>query len=337
VKSGSLELNFDSDIKLSGKVGKPLFGGKLTVNSSKINVDYFTAKLSEKSDDPDPPLLLQALNDSVRVDADADTSSSVSFSGTSFYKNLEGEIVADIPGNTWVSGKDMNFEIEGTIRGVKSGDAMNLFGDLNVKRGYYKIYGRTFDFEKGEIHFTGGSDFNPDVEFEIVYRFRDIEKELKELTLLVTGKVMAPTLAFTMDDERLEEKDAISYIIFGKNVAQLGEGERSRISGEELAMGAAVTQLSSALKGVLQETAGVDVFEVAGGEDWKSGSFTIGKYITNNFFVSYERSFDFDKQTKTADTEKIVLEYQFLRNLVMKVTNQEINSGFDLIFKKTWK
>lgn len=336
LESGSFELNFDSDIKLDGSVGQPVFGGKLEVNESKVNIDYFTAKLAEKTDDPDPPLLLEALRDTVAVGAPADTSAPA-FSGSDFYRNLKGEIVADIPGNTWITGKDMNFEIEGTLRGVKSGEAMNLFGDLNVKRGYYKLYGKTFDFEKGEINFTGGSDFNPDVDFEIVYRFRDIEKELKELTLLVTGKVMTPTLAFTLDDERLEEKDAISYIIFGKSLNQLGEGERSKISGEELAMGAAVSQLSSALRGVLQESAGVDVFEVAGGDDWKSGSFTIGKYITNNFFVSYERSFDFDKQTKTADTEKIMLEYQFLRNLVLKVTNQEINSGFDLIFKKNWK
>jgi autotransporter translocation and assembly factor TamB len=140
-----------------------------------------------------------------------------------------------------------------------------------------------------------------------------------------------------LDDETIEEKDAISYIIFGRSVNQLGEGEREKMSTENLALGTAFTKLSSVVKDVLQESAGIDVFEVSGGENWKSGNVTIGKYITNKLFLSYDRSFDFDKQSKTPNTERIMLEYQFLRNLVLKATNQKINSGFDLIYKKTWK
>jgi translocation and assembly module TamB len=337
LKSNAIELNFDSDISLEGLFGNPVFGGTLGINSSRVNVDYLGEMLSQRTDDPNPPLLIEALRDTLQVPAVADTTARSSFTGNVFYKNLNGELVTDIPGNMWITGKDMNFELEGTLRAIKTSDVLNLFGDLNVKRGYYRLYGRTFDFDKGEIHFTGGSDFNPEVDFDIVYRFRDIEKEMRELTLLVKGKVMQPSLEFRLDDEPLEEKDAISYIVFGKSVNELGEGERSKLSGQDIAMGAALTQLSGALKGVLQESAGIDVFEVAGGEDWRSGSVTIGKYITNNLFLSYDRSFDFNKQTRNADTEKIMLEYQFFRNLVLKATNQEVNSGFDLIFKKNWK
>lgn len=338
VESSSIELNFDSDLNLSGTLGNPVFSGDLEINSSKINIDYFSTLFSQKTDEPNQPLLIEALRDTLEISAASDTSSKApALSGTGFYKSLTGEIAVDIPGNTWVTGKDMNLELEGSLRGVKKDENINLFGDLNVKRGYYKIYGRSFDFERGKITFTGSSEFNPDVDFEIVYNFRDIEKELRDLSLLITGRLMQPDLKFMLDDEALEEKDAISYIAFGKSVNQLGEGEREKFNGQEVAMGAAVSQLSSVLKGVLQESTGVDVFEVTGGEDWKSGSVTIGKYITNNLFLSYDRSFDFNKQSKTADSEKIMLEYQILRNLILKATNQEINSGFDFIWRKTWR
>ncbi|HEX2968342.1 MAG TPA: translocation/assembly module TamB domain-containing protein [Bacteroidales bacterium] len=338
VESPGMELNFNSDIDLSGTLGNPGFKGSLGVNRSKINIDYFNEALSKKTDKPDLPLLIQAINDTLELPVVADTAKKQqSFTGTDFYKSLEGELTLDIPGNTWITGKDMNFELNGSIRAVKAAENISLFGDLNVKRGYYKIYGRSFDFESGKITFTGSSEFNPDVDFVIVYSFRDIEKELRKLKLLITGKLMKPDLRFTLDDNPVEEKDAISYIVFGKSVNQLGEGEREKFSGQDVALGAAVTQLSSALKGVLQESAGIDVFEVTGGENWKSGSVTIGKYITNNLFLSYDRSFDFNKQSKTANTEKIMLEYQILRNLILKATNQEINSGFDLIFRKTWR
>lgn len=338
MESGSLELNFDSDLDLSGTLGNPGFKGNLGINRSRINIDYFNEVLSQKTDEPNPPLLIQALKDTIEVDIQADTASKGPiFPGADFMKNLQGEATIDIPGNTWVTGKDMNFELNGSVRAVKASENISLFGDLNVRRGYYKIYGRNFDFERGKITFTGSSEFNPDVDFEIVYRFRDMEKELRNLKLLITGKMLQPDLRFMLDDEAVEEKDAISYIAFGKSVNQLGEGERDKISGQDIAMGAAVTQLSSVLKGVLQESAGVDVFEVTGGEDWKSGNVTIGKYITNNLFLSYDRSFDFNKQSKTANTERIMLEYQIIRNLILKATNQEINSGFDLIWRKNWK
>lgn len=336
LESNSLELNFNSDIVVTGSTESSKLKGGINVNSSKVNVDYFGD--AKQSDDPNPPLLIEALRDTVSITQPVDTTrSDFSFSSNDLYKKMAGEIELIIPGNTWIIGKDMNFELEGSLRAVKSAEIINLFGDLNVKRGYYKVYGRNFEFNTGKITFTGGSEINPELDFEIVYSFRDIEKELRELKLSIKGRMLQPEIQFSLDDEMIEEKDAISYIIFGKSVNQLGDGEKSKISGENVAMGAALGQLSSALKGVLQEEAGVDVFEVTGGEDWKSGSVTIGKYLTNKLFLSYDRSFNFDKQTKTTSAEKIMLEYQILRNLVFKATNQNVNSGFDLIFKKTWK
>lgn len=337
LKSGKAELNFNSDVKVSADSGKSEIGGTFRINSSKINVDYLTSEFSKKKDEPDPPLLVAAMMDTNTVAVSSDTSKASSFSYAKLLRNMGGELTIDIPGNTWVTGEDMNFELEGTMRVVLEKSIMNLFGDLNVKRGYYKIYGRSFNFNKGKITFTGGSEINPEVDFEIIYRFRDIDKDLRNLKLTIQGRMLQPELAFFLDDEVLEEKDALSYIAFGKSVNQLGEGERSKMSGQSIAMGAAVTQLSSALKGVLQESAGIDVFEVTEGEDWKSGNVTIGKYVTNKLFLGYERSFDFSRETKTANTEKVMLEYQILRNLILKATNQAINSGFDLIFRKSWR
>ena len=116
LKSTGAELNFNSDINLNGSEGNSRVKGNIKVNSSKINVDYFEGILSTKKNDPNPPLLIKALRDTVTVKAASDTSKTKPwFSGTSFYKNLKGEVILDLPGNTWVTGKDMNFELEGTL------------------------------------------------------------------------------------------------------------------------------------------------------------------------------------------------------------------------------
>lgn len=337
-ESPAIELTLNSDIMLSGTLGKPGFSGNLTIIQSKANVDHLTDAFGERKTDPNPPLLEIAMGDTIIAEVpDTSVTSSSAINTSDIYRNLSGKLVIDIPRNMWITGKDMNFELEGSLQAIKENENLSLFGDLNIRRGYYKLYGKSFDFNRGRISFTGASEMNPNLDFEIVYRFRDIEKQLQDLVLNVSGRLKKPEYRFTLNDETLEEKDAISYLIFGKSINQLGAGERDKISGEELAMGAAMNQLSGVVKDLLQETAGVDVFEVAGGEDWSSGNVTIGKYVTNNLFLSYERSFDFDKQTKAADTEKIMLEYQIFRNFILKATNQEINSGFDFIFRKTWK
>lgn len=341
MKSRMAELNFNSDVSIKGDGSKSGLGGTIRINSSKINLDYLTTMLSEKKDETEPPLLIAALADTVKAASGKDTTDvDVSPVKAPMFRDLSGEVVIDILGNTWITGEDMNFELEGTMRVVMENMLVNLFGDLSVKRGYYKIYGRTFNFEKGEITFTGGSQLNPGIDFEIVYRFRDIEKELRDLKLAITGKMLEPEFAFSLDDESIEEKDALSYIAFGKSINQLGEGERDKMSGQDIAMGAAVSQLSSVLRNVLQESAGIDVFEFSGGEDWRSGSVTIGKYITNKLFLSYERNFDFNRDNRSAAAssgERVMLEYQFLRNLILKATNQSVNSGFDLIFRQSWR
>jgi autotransporter translocation and assembly factor TamB len=338
LKSAGAELNFNSDISSSGSAGNSSIKGNIKVNSSKVNVDFFEGILSKKKNDPNPPLLIEALKDTITVKDVSDTSKTKPwFSGMSLYKNMKGEVTLDLPGNTWVTGKDMNFELEGTLHAVKTTGDVSLFGDLSVKRGFYKVYGRSFDFNRGKITFTGSSELNPELDFEIVYSFRDIDKQLKQLKLTISGRMRDPTYQFMLGDQVLEEKDAISYIVFGKSINQLGEGEKEKMSSQDVAMGAAVSQLSSVVKGMLKQSAGLDVFEITGGENWKSGDVTIGKYVTKNLYLSYERAFDLNKQTKTQNTEKITLEYQLLRNLLLKATNQDINSGFDLIFKKTWK
>jgi autotransporter translocation and assembly factor TamB len=339
LNSDMAELNFDSDLKLTAGEGKPRFDGGITINNSEVNVDYFGSFFSEVKDDPNPPLLIEALGDTIKKVKTSDTLKFIAaLPGSDFFKKLAGEAVLHIPGNTWVRGKDMNAELDGDLRVIKKEDAISLFGELNIRRGFYKLYGKRFDFEQGKVSFTGASELNPDLDIQVVYKFRDVERQLKELKLAVKGRLKDPQFTFTLDDRELEEKDAISYIVFGRSINELSENEKSKVGGNDnIAMNAAFSGLASVLKDVLQQTTGLDVLEISGENDWKSTNVTIGKYITNKLYISYEQSFNFDRQSKVIYAEKFMLEYHILRNLILKATNQEINSGFDLIYTKKWR
>lgn len=339
LKSSRAELNFDTDLSAGGTFKNPVFKGNMKISRSRINADYFGQYLTQKTDDPNPPLLIAAMQDTNQLMiAEKYHKPGSDFSGTAFYKSLNGEATLQIPGNTWIRGKDMNFELEGNLRVLKSTENLDLFGTLKVKRGFYKIYGKNFNFNKGELTFTGGKEINPQLDFVVLYRFRDIDKELRKLSVVIKGRLNEPELSFYLDDEQLEEKDAIAYIVFGKSINQLSDSQLNKLSGNDnFALNLALDQLSDILKETLQSTARLDVVEITGGDNWKTNSVTLGKYITNKLYLSYEQSFSLDKKSKFMDSEKLMLEYQLLRNIILKATNQNSNSGFDLIFKKTWK
>ncbi len=339
IKSTKMELNMDADMKMSGSGQHPLLNGQITLNRSQVNADYFNTYLNQKTDDPNPPLLLKAMEEEqVDIRVNDTILAEPIFSSSAIYKNMRGTIVLKIPSNTWVRGKNMNFELNGSLQFIKNTEDINIVGTLNVGKGSYKMYGRNFNITEGELIFTGGKELNPNVNFTILYKFRDIEKELRTLQINLSGSMLQPEMEFVLDDDDIDEKDAISYIVFKKSSDQLSDSQKSKVfSGDDLAMGLVLDQLSSVVKESLKQSTGIDVIEISGEDNWKVSNVTLGKYITNKLYLSYEQVFLLDKKTKTVNTEKMMLEYQFLRSVILKATNQNSNSGFDLMFKKKWK
>jgi len=333
------EATIAPDIVLEGTIEKPVIKGNIQIIRSVINSDVLMDQFAVKTDNPNPPLLVKAMKDTAKKEINVSRDSIPIEQKPNFYKNLRGTFNLAIPGNTWVRGKDMNFELQGDLKAIKQKEQIDLFGTLNINRGYIEYFGKKFNFDRGKLTFTGGTDINPLVDFRILYDFRDPERELHTIALEVTGKSRTPEMTFYMDDKRIEEREALSYIIFGKSTNQLSEHERTSVeqSAKNLAGSLAMDQVSMLIKDALRNSVGLDVVEISSGENWKAGSVKIGKYITNNLYLGYQQTFAFNKKEKTIEPEKITLEYQILRSLFLQATNQSSNSGFDIIFKKSWK
>jgi autotransporter translocation and assembly factor TamB len=171
------------------------------------------------------------------------------------------------------------------------------------------------------------------------YDFRDPDRELHTLTLHVEGRTSQPQLSFALDGKTIQEKEAFSYLLFGKAPGRLTAGEQMSLeeNAANIARSLAIGKVTGIVTGSLKSSLGLDVVEVGGGKTWKSGSVKIGKYITEDLYLSYKQTFAFDKREKVIEPERITLDYQLTRSLFLQATNQMPNSGFDLIFKKSWK
>lgn len=361
IQSARAEAVLEPSVDLRGSFSKPVLKGDLNIPRASVNVDAFRQEMGVKSDEPNPPLLIAAMKDTLPASSSPKDSLSSSptsepllflsswqdstseprgpITGKDIYNNLQGHFDIHIPGNTWVKGENLNFEVQGHLKAIKESQQIDLFGTLNVRRGFFQFYGKKFDFEQGEIVFTGGREINPLLDMIIVYGFRDAQRERQRLSIEVTGRALDPRLQFRLNEQTIQEKEALSYLMFGKAPEQLTTAEQTSFQERtgQMATSFALNRVSSAVTKALGAGLGLDMVELEAGKNWKSGNVKIGKYVTNNLYLSYQRTFAFDKREKVVDADRISLEYQIMRSLFLQATNQMNHSGFDLIFKTRWK
>lgn len=212
---------------------------------------------------------------------------------------------------------------------------MELFGTVDVVRGQYEMLGKTFIVKTGNLVFEGGKEINPRLNVEASYTVRTPDRAKRDLRVLATGTLQKPELNFTLDGETLSEGDAVAYILFGMNMDQLAAGQNmggGDITAEGLAGTAVASLLSSQLTKVLGNTLNVDYIEFRTAGTFDQASFVVGKYITNNLFMSYERRFGNFKDDSLSEYE-LRLEYELFRFLFLQLTSSPLSNGIDAIIK----
>jgi len=327
----ALELVFDSDLTLNGDVAQPTFGGDITVLHSTINLSKLQGT-SPGREELDPFLIREK-------QTVEDTSQEQSADLPDFVDRLRGQGRIDIPRNTWLRSDDMNIEISGVVDVVKQSEDFEFFGTIQTIRGTYSFYGKRFILQSGTITLLGGAELNPALDLTADYRFRDVDGDKRTLTINVTDRLSSPNISFSLDGTPIEQKDGISYLLFGRSTQQLSHSEKTQMSETNQSLnGAKVSgllygQIASQLSSRLQKNLDLDVIEFTGDANWRRASVVVGKYITNDLFLRYEREFSFG-QTEDAVPQKVSLEYEIARFLYLQATKGDPKStGFDLIFK----
>ncbi|MBD3297804.1 MAG: AsmA family protein [candidate division Zixibacteria bacterium] len=343
VRHQHYEAQITANANLEGPVTSPEYGGQLTIRRSNLYLPALSEEISEGSS-MTVPMLVAAMGDTAFV---ADTTLPVTVSEpdtatglpSDYLTNLRGRLTVRFPRNTWLRDDDMNIEIEGELDVIKQGEEFELFGTIEIVRGDYSLYGKKFTIEQGQLIFEGGETVNPRLSIDAVYVFRTPSRDKRELTLSIGGRAESPTLSFTLDGSQIEEGDAVSYIVFGRSIAELTSGQRSAISDEgssqtQVAKGAIASLLAGQLTQTLGDEFNLDVIEINAQSDWQSASFVVGKYITTDLFVSYQRGLGSTREDDEIVPEIVTLEYELSRHLFFQLVAADARkSGFDVIVK----
>ena len=77
----------------------------------------------------------------------------------------------------------------------------------------------------------------------------------------------------------------------------------------------------------------LDEIEFSGGDDWREATIIVGKYITEDLFLSYEKKFEIE-QTNEIVPDKIAMEYEINPHFFLEATRgKEKETGVDLFWK----
>jgi len=329
----NLEMTIDGDLSLATAGDSAALNGTMTIVHSSVWLPAFFSQMRNRLSEGELPLLVKAAygTDVARLRA----ADSLPRPGPKLLKSFKGLVRIAIPRNTWLQSPETNIEIEGNLDAAISGDSLQLFGFVKVVRGTFLIYGKKFEVVEGRLDFRGGTSLVPSITMEVVYAFRRSDGTREELLLRLWGNALSPEVLFTLNNERVDERNAMSYILFGRSLDELSQDQRSSISQStgEFAAGIAASFVAAQLSNTVGESLGLDVIELTVKDSWQSTSFTVGKYLSDRLYVRYTRQLESTSSNETT-MDEVALAYRFLPFLSVQVTQGTTKStGYDLIFK----
>jgi translocation and assembly module TamB len=333
-------MQMNGNATFGGKKGEVAYGGNITIPRSEIYIPTVMRMLGRMTVAEMPkPLLVQEmermteLTDSAYIEpVPAVLSDSTRFD---YFDNFKGSLRIRIPRNTWIKNDDLYIELSGDVELRKSREYFELFGTVDVVRGQYDLLGKTFMINEGSIRFQGGEDMMPSMDITASYAFRNPQRVEQTLSVQIGGTAESPEVNFRLDGSSISEGDAISYILFGKSMNELTIDEQDNMDGAgggSLAGRAAASILTSQLTNFLGEKLAVDYIEVKSDGGFDNATVVVGKYITNDLFVSYEQRFG-ETHEKDMVKYEVKLEYELFRFLFLELNNSSRASGFDVILK----
>jgi translocation and assembly module TamB len=235
---------------------------------------------------------------------------------------VRADIQVDIPRNVWLQGPSTAIELSGNMRVTKDLRApFILSGSIETVRGYASYYGKRFTVQSGLVTFTGTPEVNPMLDVTVIQRVSEYL-----VSIHVTGRAQQPTIAFSSTPE-LPQADIISLIVLGKTTDRLTKSEHNSLAdtAQQLAGGVIAGQLEKTLGKAL----GLDTIEVSAGGQLGSGSIKLGRYVTQDLFLSVEQDIGQGSTDggpnvgRTSGGTKAGLEYSINRRLKVRGSSSD--------------
>ncbi|MFW2354977.1 translocation/assembly module TamB domain-containing protein [Hydrogenophaga sp.] len=226
----------------------------------------------------------------------------------------------DLGDDFQVSGQGLQTRLAGQInvRSTPELPTPRVLGDVRTERGSYRAYGQQLTIENGVLRFTGPYD-NPTLDITAVR-----PNSSQRVGVQISGTAQVPRVRLFSDPE-LPDSEKLAWLVLGRPASGAG-AEAAVLQQAALAL---LAGRDGRLDGGLAGALGLDELSIAGSGTNADGSaasaaLTLGKRLSNNLYLSYERSL-------AGALGTVSIFYDVSRRLTVRARAGEENA-LDLIF-----
>ncbi len=226
----------------------------------------------------------------------------------------------DLGDDFQVSGQGLQTRLAGQInvRSTPELPTPRVLGDVRTERGSYRAYGQQLTIENGVLRFTGPYD-NPTLDITAVR-----PNSSQRVGVQISGTAQVPRVRLFSDPE-LPDSEKLAWLVLGRPASGAG-AEAAVLQQAALAL---LAGRDGRLDGGLAGALGLDEVSFAGSGTNADGSaaaaaLTLGKRLSNNLYLSYERSL-------AGALGTVNIFYDVSRRLTLRAQAGEENA-LDLIF-----
>lgn len=230
-------------------------------------------------------------------------------------------LTLDLGSDFELRGRGLNTRLAGSLELRNSAQQAwlpRLSGELRAVGGSYKAYGQQLDIEQGVLRFAGPYD-NPAL--DILALRPNLPQRVG---VQISGTALSPVVRLYAEPD-LPDAEKLAWLVLGRTAAN-GGAEAAVLQQAALAL---LGGNAKGLSGGVAQALGLDELSVRGSASNADGtttaaSVTLGKRVSRNFYVAYERSL-----AGTLGTFYIF--YDLSRRFTLRAQTGE-QSAIDLIF-----
>jgi len=248
------------DLALSGKGGSLALTGSVKIEDADVNLEKLSFAKSYK-----------ASPDVVVVDRQIEVRESS--------LGLTTDVRVILGAGVKLTGFGLESTVNGELRVLEERDQPSrATGEIRVG-GTYEAFGRKLNISRGRLQFAGTSLDDPQLDILAERKLEDVTAKLR-----VTGTAQHPQLdVFT--DPATSQTDAMAYLITGKAASEAHGEEGQMVSSAAQSVGSVLgNRLAKKLGG---KVGFIDEIGVEQNTDLGGNAFTVGKYLSPRFFISY--------------------------------------------------
>lgn len=196
-------------------------------------------------------------------------------------------ITLDMGPDFRVQGRGLTTRLAGTLNLASSAATSRvprLTGNVSTVRGSYRAYGQQLEIEEGVLRFTGPYD-NPALDILAIRPNLTVRVGVQ-----ISGTALSPRVRLYAEPE-MPEAEKLAWLVLGRSAAN-GGAEAAVLQQAAMAL---LGSRGQGLSGGLSAALGLDELSLRGSTSSADGTIsgaavTLGKRLSRNFYVAYERS-----------------------------------------------